>query len=205
MNVEPTEHEKPSTYALYLRPDLTGMELPEWATKAQDFNEVWGGMHMTLCSFALKRSAPFEGRKHGTSMLRILGDFVEMGIGGVVEDEIPKAAWTIPEKARLYVETTRNKLVMVTLGKERFLTIQRACKHLKHTSLVNPRGYSDLHLTLTLTREIPAFNFEHGLCFCPKEIEHFLKSVPQWFIEIEKMAPTSESVQRKERITLLKT
>merc|ERR1719495_2717332 len=128
---------------------------------------------MTLTSFAPKRSSPFLG-KHGPSLLQILGDFCEMGVGIPVEDEIPKKAWRIPENATLYVEVSRHNLAMVTLGKERFLPIQRVCRRLKRTSVLNPRRYDSLHLSLALTDEIPSFNFQQGLCFCPKEIEQFL-------------------------------
>jgi len=190
---------KESTYALYLRPDLSQLQLKEWVEHANDFNAQWDGIHMTLTSFRGKSSSSYpRNQKHGVSLIRVLEKMSAKSLCGIIpENGIHENAWKIPEDADLDLVVTRNGLHVIKFA-QIWMPLARICELLAGIGVSNPRSYDSLHLTIGIDKKNPV-----GVHKCPKVMSEFLKSVPQWFVEIEKLHPEAECVQRREKVVVL--
>jgi len=191
--------ENESTFALYLRPDLSQVELPEWVENANAFNSLWDGIHMTLTSFRGKSSSNYPlNQRHGVSLIRVLEKMSTKGLCGIIpEDGIHENAWKIPEGADLELVVTKSGLHIIKFAKV-WMPLARVCEILAGVDVSNPRTYDSLHLTLGKDNQ----NLT-GVYKCPKAMSEFLKSIPQWFVEIEKFRPGAECVQRREKVVVL--
>jgi len=188
-----------STFALYLRPDLSQVELPEWVENANAFNSLWDGIHMTLTSFRGKSSSNYPlNQRHGVSLIRVLQDMNTKSLCGIIpEDGIHENAWKIPEDADLELVVTKSGLHIIKFSKV-WMPLARVCELLAGVDVSNPRPYDSLHLTLGKDNQNRT-----GVYKCPKAMSTFLKSIPQWFVEIEKLRPEAECVQRREKVVVL--
>ena len=137
-------------FSIYLRPTLP---LPSsrwaagWAAAAQQ-QHMWGGLHVTLCSFAPKLSSGMSGH-HGSSLMGVLHALQDDARGCCNGGRWQANA----ARHALPVWYTRGGLTMVCLPQSG--TLRLVAQRVLSSGMVNARPQGDLHLTLGDPRGLP--------------------------------------------------
>jgi len=135
----------PDLFAVYLRPNLplaTSQWASGWAKAAEQQQAAgWGGLHVTMCSFAPNLSSGQPGH-HGGSLRGVLQAMLEE----VQQVKGSGQRWQLSARHPVPYLYTRGTCLMVALPASRTLTALTSCV-LKH-AMVNARAVSDLHVTL---------------------------------------------------------
>lgn len=138
-------------FSVYLRPTLP-LPTSRWAvgwTAAAAQQQMWGGLHVTLCSFAPKLSSGVSGH-HGSSLLSVLQ---------ALQDDVRGCCngmrWqTSTSRHGVPAWYTRGGLTMVSMPESS--TLRMLAHRVLSSGLVNARPAADLHLTLGDPRGLPA-------------------------------------------------
>ena len=143
------------TFALYLRPHLA-LGSARWAVgwqAADHLQQNWGGLHVTLCSFAPKLSSGAHGH-HGGGLTETLRQvqarlFHARGPGGGL------ARWQLAARHGP-IWYRRDHVLMIQLQTAApSENLSAICHVVQSAGMVNPRSAANLHLTLGDTRRLP--------------------------------------------------
>ena len=187
MAVPPTTIDK---FSLYLRPGLP-LATSRWAgwTAAAAQQHIWGGLHVTLCSFAPKLSSGTTGH-HGGSLVSVLNSVeVQRAVTGVRLPSGVQPHWQLSEDRHgVPVWYTRGGITMIRLP--RSSTLDRLCRCVLEHGLVNARAPHELHLTLGNHAAMPApkggFPTEGATQPLPRELHTDLCEA-SWRVTIAKL------------------
>jgi hypothetical protein len=133
-------------FALYLRPHLalgTARWAAGWQAAAQQ-QQLWGGLHVTLCSFAPKLSSGVRGH-HGGSLIGTLQQLqvgVQAGAGGAPN------RWQLAAQHGTIIWHRRGHLIFISLPTACPGTLAAVSSVVLGAGMVNARRCQDLHLTL---------------------------------------------------------
>jgi hypothetical protein len=134
------------TFALYLRPHLA-LGSARWAVgwqAADHLQQDWGGLHVTLCSFAPKLSSGVHGH-HGGGLKETLRQV----------QACLSARWQLAARHGP-IWYRRNHILMIQLQTATpSNNLSGICRVVQSAGMVNPRSAADLHLTLGDTRRLP--------------------------------------------------
>ena len=134
------------TFALYLRPHLA-LGSARWAVgwqAADHLQQNWGGLHVTLCSFAPKLSSGVHGH-HGGGLKETLRQV----------QACLSARWQLAARHGP-IWYRRNHILMIQLQTATpSKNLSGICRVVQSAGMVNPRSAADLHLTLGDTRRLP--------------------------------------------------
>jgi hypothetical protein len=134
------------TFALYLRPHLA-LGSARWAVgwqAADHLQQNWGGLHVTLCSFAPKLSSGVHGH-HGGGLKETLRQV----------QACLSARWQLAARHGP-IWYRRDHILMIQLQTAApSKNLSGICRVVQSAGMVNPRSAADLHLTLGDTRRLP--------------------------------------------------
>lgn len=159
---KPPEGAAADLFALYLRPRLVAeaaattdsaaaFRASFWATAAR-LQRVWGGLHVTLCSFRPKLSAGVPGH-HGGSLRQL-----QQATAAQLRAQNGAVPWRLVRPLRWYV---RNGEAMVALaseageGAEPSATLRAIATAVHSHGMVNARTVQSFHLTLGRVDQLP--------------------------------------------------
>ena len=134
-------------FAVYLRPETAALQCDPAALAAATANQKkWGGLHVTLCSFAPKKGDDGAGRAHRSSLRRALAAAAE-----AMRDVAGKSRWRLgdsaAERLALYEYGPSGEQAGVGLPPAS-RALHALCGALSELGLQNVRPPEQLHMTL---------------------------------------------------------
>jgi hypothetical protein len=136
-------------FAVYLRPETAALQCDPAALAAATANQKkWGGLHVTLCSFAPKNGDDDTGSAHGSSLRRALAAAAE-----AMRDVASETRWRLgdsaDERLALYEYGPSGELASRGVGLPTATrTLHALCGALSELGLQNVRRPDQLHMTL---------------------------------------------------------